>query len=52
MLVLNIFLPVRCKENVEGTNCDRCKPATFGLSQDSQQGIFLFLFYARADVHE
>ncbi|NXR69873.1 LAMB2 protein, partial [Rhadina sibilatrix] len=28
----------RCKENVAGPRCDRCKPGFFGLSTDNPQG--------------
>lgn len=28
----------RCKENVEGQRCDRCKPGFFGLTADDPVG--------------
>jgi len=28
----------RCKENVEGRSCNNCKPGTFGLDPDEEQG--------------
>ena len=28
----------RCRDNVEGTNCDRCKPGTFGLDAGNSDG--------------
>ncbi|CAK1588065.1 unnamed protein product [Parnassius mnemosyne] len=43
----------RCKQNVEGTSCDKCRPGTFGLDASNALGcLSCYCSGATTDCHE